>query len=157
MSDEEIKALGNKNFREKFLKLLETKTQKRNKAIEKFVIQNSSELGIEPQKGQTLKEAAREFIKGKSIEEIKEAFLPSVMRRAMETTDYKQLYKDTFADAYDSTAKKFKKGEEFDEIARMFKKCGRQMKMTIGGTWAAVAGAIALTSSIIATQIANKN
>lgn len=157
VTDEEIEALkGQKNFREKVLKLIQNKSKKADKALEKFVMKNSEELGVQPAKGQSLREAAKEYIKGKSIAEIKEAFLPSAMRRTIETTDYKQLMQDCFADVYDSAAKKFKSGEGVDDMVKMFKRSAQDMKLSVGGAWAVAAGSVALLSTVIADRIAKR-
>ena len=157
VTDEEIEALkGQKNFREKVLKLIKTKPQKANEALEKFVMKHAEDLGVHPAKGESLKDAAREYIKGKTIQEIKEAFLPSSIRKALEKTDYEKLMKECFEEVYDSTAKKFKSGEGVDDMVKMFKRCAQDMKLTVGGTWAAAAGGVALVSTIIADRIAKR-
>lgn len=155
-TEEEIKALGKDNLVDKFKKLMDTKANKRNKALENFVIRNSEALDVHPAKGQSLRDAAKEYVKGKSVEEIKEAFLPSSIRRALENTDYEKLFRETFDEVYDKTAKKFKSGEGIDETAKMFKNMGKKMKFSVGGVWALAAGSIALLSSVIATKITNK-
>ena len=147
---------GQKIFREKVLKLIKTKPQKANEALEKFVMKHAEDLGVHPAKGESLKDAAREYIKGKTIQEIKEAFLPSSIRKALEKTDYEKLMKECFEEVYDSTAKKFKSGEGVDDMVKMFKRCAQDMKLTVGGTWAAAAGGVALVSTIIADRIAKR-
>lgn len=156
LTDEELASIGDKNPDKKLIKLMQSKSEKANKALEKFVIKNAEDLNIHPAKGESLKEAAKEYIKGKSVAEIKEAFLPSAMRNAIEYTDYRQLMKDCFADVYDAAAKKYKTGEGFDDMAKMFKRAARDMKLTVSGAWAAAAGVIALGSSLIADKIAKK-
>ena len=73
ITDEEVAKLGkknNKNFRKNFIKLVEKKTRMANKELEKFVVKHADDLGVKPEKGQSIKEAARDYIKGKTIEDI---------------------------------------------------------------------------------------
>lgn len=155
ITDEEVAKLGKKNFRKNFLKLVEKKTNAANKALEKFVIRHADELGVKPKKGKSMKDAAREYIKGKTIEDIKEAYLPASMRKGLENTNYRQLITELFDETYDTAAKKFKSGKN-EQMSKMFKRAATDMRLSVGGAWALAAGAVALTSSAIASKIANK-
>ena len=117
-------------------------------------MKNAKTFDVKPAKGQSLREAAKEFIKGKTIEEIKEAFLPKSMRESIRNTDYKQLMKECFEEVFDKKTKSFKKDADIDAI-KMFKRAATDMKLVSAAKWGAITGAIAFISSISAT-IANK-
>ena len=158
-SEEDIKKLdGKKNRANKILELHKKISKKGNKQLEDFVMKNAKAFDIKPAKGQSLREAAKEFIKGKTIEEIKEAFLPKLMRESVKNTDYKQLMKESFEEVFDSKTKAFKKDADKDTV-RMFKRAATDMKLIAAAKWGAIIGAVALISSIsanIANKISNK-
>ncbi len=87
------KLVGKKNSRDKIMELYKKASERGNKQLEKFVMRNAEQLGIEKEKGQSLREAAKEYIKGKTIDEIKEAYLSSSRRDIIENTDYRKLMK----------------------------------------------------------------
>ncbi|MBR6099302.1 hypothetical protein IKP85_06100 [bacterium] len=156
ITEEEVAKLSNKNFRKDFIKLVDKKTKIARKTLESFVVKHAEELGVKPKKGQSMKDAARAYIKGKTIEDIKEAYMPSSFRHVIENTDYEQLIKDCFDEAFDKTTKKFKTGEEIAEISKMLKRAATDMRLTVGGVWGIAAGAVALTSAAIANKISKK-
>ena len=156
VSEEEVAALGTKNFRKNFLKLVEKKSKKANKAVEKFVRKYAEDLGIKPAEKQTMKEAVKEYINGKTIDEICEAVSPRAYANSVIQTDYKKLLKDYFNDNYDINAKKFKADEAGKEAEKFFKRAAKDMKVHSALIFVGAAGLIALVSSSIANRISNK-
>jgi len=154
-SKEEVEKLyGKKNRRQRTLDLFKETSKKGNRQLENFVMKNAEAFDIKPAKGQSLRDAAKEFIKGKTIEEIKEAFFPKAQADTIKNTNYKQLIKEYFEVVYDKDANSFKKNASIDAI-KMFKRDARNMKLKSAAKWGAITGAIALISSISAT-IANR-
>lgn len=126
------------------------------KFLEKFVRKHAKELEIEKKEGQTLADAAKEYLKGKTAADVKEAFLPSSVRKLMLSTDYVDMLERTFNETYDKATKQFKNDEISQAAKKMFKAAERNLRLKIGGTWAAVIGGTALVSSLIASSISNK-
>ena len=67
----------------------------------------------------------------------------------------KKALKEEFAEVFDASTKKFKKGEAFDESAKFFKRAALNMKLKQAGVFAGIASGIALVSSAIASKISN--
>ena len=152
-SQEEIAKLdSHKNRSKKILDLYQKTAEKGNKKLENFVMKNAKIFDIQPAKDKTLREAAKEFINGKTIEEIKEIYLPATIREGIESTDYTKLIKETFEEVYDKTTRKFKSDAD-SEMVNMFKKSAKDMKIAAATKWAAIAGSIALVGSIVLDKI----
>ncbi len=154
VTDEDVVKL--KGERKKVLAFAKKKMERANAALEKFVAKNAEVLGVKPSEGQTLKDAVRSYLQGKNAADVKEAFLPQSMRNLMEQSDYVEAVRDEFSQVFDSSAKKFKKGEAFEESAKFFKKAAKNMKLMAAGWLALLTGGVALISSAIASKIANK-
>ncbi len=152
--EEVIKLKGDRN---RVLDYAAKKMKKANAALEKFARKHADALGIKPAKGQSLKDAVKAYLVGKDAAAVKEDFLPSSVRNVLAKTTYVEEVQDAFADIYDKAAKKFKSGEGIDETVNFFKKAGRNMKLTVAGSWALVAGSIALASTIVADQISHRS
>lgn len=154
VTEEEI-AMFNGNG-EKFAAYLKNKMAKADKALQKFVTKHAEALEIQPKENQSLKDAVKEFLKDKNAQSVKELFLPEFMRNAIENADNEGFVREAFTEAYDSSAKKFRKGEVVDDTVRFFKKHAMDMKLKQAGIFAGIAGGIALISSAIASKIASK-
>mgnify|MGYP006916077998 CR=1 FL=1 len=137
----------------RFAQPTEEETQK---FLEKFVRRHAKELGVEPKESQTLAEAAKEYVKGKTAAEIKEVFLPASVRRIMEKSDYIEILDNTFRESYDKAKKEFKPDEVSQAAKKMFKAAERNMRLKVAGTLAAVVGGVALASSLLTNAISSK-
>ncbi len=154
ITDEEIVKLN--GDRNKVLAFADKKLKAANAALEKFAKKHAKALGIVPEEGQSLSDAVKAFLKDKDAAAVKEIFLPESQRNLLENSgDYKKALKEEFAEVFDATTKKFKKGEAFDESAKFFKRAALNMKLKQAGVFAGIASGIALVSSAIASKISN--
>ena len=158
-SQKEIEKLnGRKNKRKKTLKLYEKASKRGNRQLETFVMKNAEVFGIKPAKGQSLRDAAKEFIKDKKVGQIKELFLSANHKEIIKNTDYIKLIKEYFEEVFDKEAKSFKKDAEKDAV-KMFKRAATDMKLKSAAKLGAITGFIALissTSAAIANRISNR-
>lgn len=158
ITDEDVaKIVAKKGGREELIAFAQKKMKNARKAMEKFASKHAGALGIQPAKGQSKKEAVRAFLADKDAQALKEAFLPSAMRRAMMYNDnYKAMLEDEFAEVFDKSKRAFKDGEQFKESVAFFKRAALNFKVKQAGLFAGIGAGIALASSAIATKIANK-
>lgn len=127
-----------------------------NKKLYKFVKKNFDMLDIEILDKESKKDAIKRYLANRDVNAVKADFDAAIRRSDIEKMNVKKFIRTTFNDVYDKEAKGFKNGDEYKEIVSGFKRAARNLKLKQAGLFAGIASGIALVSSVITDQLANR-
>ena len=137
-------------------KYIEDAYKANNKKLYKFVKKNFDMFDIEILEKESKKDAIKRYLASHDVNAVKADFDAAIRRSDIEKMNVKKFIRTTFNDVYDKEAKGFKKGDEYKEIVSGFKRAARSLKLKQAGLFAGIASGIALVSSVITDQLANR-
>ncbi len=127
-----------------------------NKKLRKFVKKNFDVLGIEANLDESKKAAIKRYLASHDAMAVKADFDQAIRRSDIEDMNIKKFIRTSFEEVFDKEAKGFKKGEDFKDTVKFFKRAGRNLKLKNAAFFAGIASGIALVSSVITDRLANR-